>query len=92
MSEPRLPRSRSTPDEDALLRHRSDDPAGSSLLSFLQLTATRRTGWTSRLGPACPMDVHALVGRSDVIYTIFEGTSEIQRLVVARSISGLQIP
>jgi len=27
-----------------------------------------------------------------VSYTIFEGTSEIQRLVVARSISGLQIP
>ena len=25
-------------------------------------------------------------------YTIFEGTSEIQRLVVARSISGLHIP
>jgi len=27
-----------------------------------------------------------------VSYTIFEGTSEIQRLVIARSISGLQIP
>jgi alkylation response protein AidB-like acyl-CoA dehydrogenase len=38
------------------------------------------------------MDVHALVGRSDVIYTIFEGTAEIQRLVIARSISGLHIP
>ena len=25
------------------------------------------------------------------IYTIFEGTSEIQRLVIARSISGLHI-
>jgi hypothetical protein len=30
--------------------------------------------------------------RSEVCYTIFEGTSEIQRLVVARSISGLHIP
>ena len=30
--------------------------------------------------------------RSEVSYTIFEGTSEIQRLVVARSISGLHIP
>jgi len=25
------------------------------------------------------------------IYTIFEGTSEIQRLVISRAISGLQI-
>jgi alkylation response protein AidB-like acyl-CoA dehydrogenase len=25
-------------------------------------------------------------------YTIFEGTSEIQRLVIARTISGLHIP
>ncbi len=31
-------------------------------------------------------------GRRSVIYTIFEGTSEIQRLVIARTISGLQIP
>jgi hypothetical protein len=30
--------------------------------------------------------------RSEVSYTMFEGTSEIQRLVVARSISGLHIP
>src|SRR6202142_1694079 len=30
--------------------------------------------------------------RGSKIYTIFEGTSEIQRLVVARSISGLHIP
>jgi acyl-CoA dehydrogenase len=28
----------------------------------------------------------------DNIYTIFEGTSEIQRLVVARAISGVHIP
>ncbi len=26
------------------------------------------------------------------IYTIFEGTSEIQRLVIARAISGIRIP
>lgn len=30
-------------------------------------------------------------GPGVVIYTIFEGTSEIQRLVIARSIAGLRI-
>ncbi|MEI8239542.1 MAG: acyl-CoA dehydrogenase family protein, partial [Actinomycetota bacterium] len=29
--------------------------------------------------------------RDSKIYTIFEGTSEIQRLVVARAISGIHI-
>ncbi len=31
-------------------------------------------------------------GQAGQSYTIFEGTSEIQRLVIARTISGLQIP
>ncbi len=31
------------------------------------------------------------VGQAEGSYTIFEGTSEIQRLVIARSISGLHI-
>ena len=30
--------------------------------------------------------------RDAKIYTIFEGTSEIQRLVIARAISGMHIP
>ncbi|MEV0790435.1 acyl-CoA dehydrogenase family protein [Kribbella sp. NPDC050459] len=29
--------------------------------------------------------------RVEEIYTIFEGTSEIQRLVIARAISGMRI-
>ncbi len=41
---------------------------------------------------ACSADMRVLAVRSVVIYTIFEGTSEIQRLVIARTISGLQIP
>jgi len=34
----------------------------------------------------------ALDARRDLTYTIFEGTSEIQRLVIARAISGVHIP
>jgi alkylation response protein AidB-like acyl-CoA dehydrogenase len=30
--------------------------------------------------------------RSNVSYSIIEGTSEVQRLVVARAISGVHIP
>jgi alkylation response protein AidB-like acyl-CoA dehydrogenase len=35
--------------------------------------------------------LRGLVRRCEMSYTIFEGTSEIQRLVIARSISGLHI-
>ena len=36
-------------------------------------------------------DFPALRGRGQGSYTIFEGTSEVQRLVIARAISGLHI-
>ena len=32
-----------------------------------------------------------LAGRAPMTYTIFEGTSEIQRLIIARAISGVHI-
>ncbi len=32
-----------------------------------------------------------LVGRLDVIHDIFEGTEQIQQLVISRAISGLRI-
>jgi alkylation response protein AidB-like acyl-CoA dehydrogenase len=34
---------------------------------------------------------HNLQASTEKIYTIFEGTSEIQRLVIARAISGMRI-
>jgi alkylation response protein AidB-like acyl-CoA dehydrogenase len=37
------------------------------------------------------VDVVASDGRHATTYTIFEGTSEIQRLVIARAISGVHI-
>jgi alkylation response protein AidB-like acyl-CoA dehydrogenase len=37
------------------------------------------------------LDAAARHGRTSTIYTIFEGTSEIQRLVIARAISGVHI-
>ena len=37
-------------------------------------------------------DCNQLRRRAKRNYTIFEGTSEIQRLVIARAISGVRIP
>jgi alkylation response protein AidB-like acyl-CoA dehydrogenase len=53
---------------------------------------TRETAWTGGVTHACSADLRARTERNAVSYTIFEGTSEIQRLVVARAISGLHIP
>ena len=51
--------------------------------------ATRRHQAKIRRSEAIP----SLPGeRLAMTYTIFEGTSEIQRLVIARSISGVHIP
>ena len=53
----------------------------------LQLVVTRRIAWTGNRICACSAHVRAPVVRDHVSYTIFEGTSGIQRLVVARSVS-----
>ena len=63
-----------------------------SLLSSLQLD---RTAWTRRdlvENRRRSADSYRRSRRAKKIYTIFEGTSEIQRLVIARSISGIRIP
>jgi alkylation response protein AidB-like acyl-CoA dehydrogenase len=55
------------------------------------------TGWTvgyqteKVLDAAGRADARVLVGACKRTFTIFEGTSEIQRLVIARAITGLHI-
>ena len=96
---------RRTPDEFSVaLRHSSVDSERAilalglfaldgvcepSLLSSLQLGGTRRHQAKIRRSEAIPS---LPGGRLAMTYTIFEGTSEIQRLVIARSISGVHIP
>jgi hypothetical protein len=62
-----------------------------SLLSSLQLGETTRTRWTSRIQNRTRLNGPVLSGRTKTIHTIFEGTSEIQQLVISRAISGLRI-
>jgi len=40
----------------------------------------------------CALQLSGRAGRGDHTYTIFEGTSEIQRLVISRAITGIHIP
>ncbi|MFD7160035.1 acyl-CoA dehydrogenase family protein [Kribbella sp. NPDC059898] len=47
-------------------------------------------GRKCRSGARCACTIRD-VRRRTQIYTIFEGTSEIQRLVIARAISGMRI-
>jgi hypothetical protein len=56
---------------------------------------TPRTRWNrGSLADARPNSsaVYGRVGHRLGTYTLFEGTSEIQRLVVARALSGMHIP
>ena len=46
---------------------------------------------TSAGQPRSRWHVDHPAGRTDQTYTIFEGTSEIQRLIIARAISGIHI-
>jgi alkylation response protein AidB-like acyl-CoA dehydrogenase len=73
--------------EDAL-----EDRGRASLFSSPQLGRTGRTRWTRWKHSAGQGYCGCPDRRPSRTYTIFEGTSEIQRLVVARAISGLHIP
>jgi hypothetical protein len=56
---------------------------------------TGRTGWNSRDAVDARRNSSATRGRDGHrpgTYTLFEGTSEIQRLVIARAASGMHIP
>ena len=46
---------------------------------------------TSAGQPRSRQHVDQTAGRTAQIYTIFEGTSEIQRLIISRAISGVHI-
>ncbi len=59
--------------------------------SSLQLGVRRGCHEKRRTRDRSPCNGVARGGRCVGIYTIFEGTSEIQRLVIARNISGLHI-
>jgi alkylation response protein AidB-like acyl-CoA dehydrogenase len=56
-----------------------------------QLAGQQDTTAPSRRTHPYWLDRKDLVRRYIVIYTIFEGTSEIQRLIIARAISGVHI-
>jgi hypothetical protein len=58
----------------------------------LQRGARHRSRRTPRTRGRSRRYATALAGHGEGSYTIFEGTSEIQRLVVARAISGIHIP
>jgi hypothetical protein len=59
--------------------------------SSLQTAGEGTTGRTEVSKRACSPDVSTRRGTPEMNYTIFEGTSEIQRLVIARAISGLRV-
>ena len=63
----------------------------SSQLSSLQLIGTSTTGRTRRTRNRSSQPCVERPGRPEMSPTIFEGTSEIQQLVIARAISGLRI-
>ena len=53
--------------------------------------AHRRHGCVDMPAPGGASKLNERAAQVDSIYTIFEGTSEIQRLVIARAISGIHI-
>jgi hypothetical protein len=62
-----------------------------SLLPSLQRAETGRIARDATDATPHWQWLHGRGGQVDDTYTIFEGTSEIQRLVIARSISGVHV-
>jgi len=50
-----------------------------------------RAGWLPRRTHPYSAHTKSLDRRCKATYTIFEGTSEIQRLIISRAISGVHI-
>ena len=76
-------------------RNRSGVKSAKSLVFDLETGGDGDTRWTSRLAKLLVTATRtpdvAPGKHGNVSHTIFEGTSEIQQLVIARAISGLRI-
>ena len=76
-------------------RNRSGPKSAKSLVSDLETGGSGDTRWNRRLAKRQLKPTAAHDDRPEehetVSHTIFEGTSELQQLVIARAISGLRI-
>jgi hypothetical protein len=57
----------------------------------LELAESARTGPDDAYGNPCRQRVSVPLERDRATYDIFEGTEQIQQLVISRAISGLRI-
>ena len=82
-------------DEVGMSRNRSGVKSTKSLVFDLETCGNGDTRWNRQLAKhlVTPTSSHGTTPRKPgtVSHTIFEGTSEIQQLVIARAISGMRI-